>query len=378
MPRAAIFNGPGQPLAVEEIDVGSPQQHEVKVQIVGAGVCHSDLSVTNGTMTTAAPSILGHEGAGIVEEVGPGVAALAPGDHVVVSWVPQCGECFYCDRGQPYLCEVGSPAMSAGSMLDGTYRAKLRGEPVPQYCAVGVFAETSVVAETSAVKVDPAIDLRLAALVGCGVLTGFGAAVNTAELRPGDNVAVIGCGGVGLNVIQGARVQGAERIIAIDLSEKKLALAKQLGATDLISAEGADVVEAVRELTVGRGVDAAFEVIGLKATAEQALAMTRNGGETILVGIAGADVSMEVPIFRGLVRYGKSLKGCFYGSSDVRRDVPRLVEAYLDGDLKLEPLASSFVPLERINDAFAALDAGEVTRSVVVFGDEASNGAENA
>jgi Zn-dependent alcohol dehydrogenase len=291
----------------------------------------ADLSAQNGTMTTVAPSILVNEGAGVVEAVEPDASGPAAGDHVVVSWVPQCGSCFYCERNQPHLCEVGGQVMSAGSMRDGGSRTSREGHGLPPYCAVGVFAETAVMRESSLVKVDRAMHPRVGALLGCGVPTGVGAAVNTANIAPGDTVAVIGCGGVGPNVIQGAKMQRAERIVATDLSLTKRELARRCGATDTLQADAGDVVEAVKELTAGRGAGVAFEVIGLRATAEQALAMTRNGGETVLVGVAAADVTLETAMFRGLVRYGKTLKGWFYGSADVRRDVPALVTAYLQG-----------------------------------------------
>jgi S-(hydroxymethyl)glutathione dehydrogenase/alcohol dehydrogenase len=367
MSRAALFVGTGEPLEIHDVDVAEPRTGEVRLKMTAAGICHSDLSVQNGTMPTPPPVILGHEGAGVIEAVGPDVGDLAVGDHVVISWMPQCGSCFFCEREQGHLCEVGAAAARTGSLLDGTHPASFRGKPIPQHTTVGAFAEAAVLSTAGVVKIDPAVDLRVAAVIGCAVLTGVGAAVNTANVRSGDVVVVVGCGGVGLNVVQGALLAGAERVIAVDRGASKLSVAEAFGATDTIDATTGDAVAQVLELTGGRGADVAFEVIGLKQTAEEALAMTRNGGETVLVGVASADVILEIASFRGLVRYGKTLKGCFYGSANVRADVPMLVDAYLAGKLKLDELVSHQIRLDEINNALRALESGEVTRSVIVF-----------
>jgi Zn-dependent alcohol dehydrogenase len=366
MTRAAIHTGSGNPLEIREIELQAPGPGELLIRMAASGVCHSDLSVQNGTTPRPGPLILGHEGAGVVEQVGPDTVGFSVGDHVAISWVPQCHECAMCRRGQAHLCETGAAPMSAGSMLDGTFRATLDGSPLPQYCAVGTFAERAVIPVSSAVKVPTNLDLRVVALLGCCVLTGVGAAINTASIAKGDSVAVIGCGGVGLNVLQGALLAGAERVVAIDRSQGKLDLARALGATDVVLADD-DPVKAVLDLTDGRGVDVAFEAVGLAATGMQALSMTRHGGEAVLIGVAAPTETLAIPVMRGLVRYARTLKGCFYGSADVIRDVPLLIEAYEAGRLDLDSLVSKEISLDEVNEAFAVMDRGDIARSVIVF-----------
>ena len=368
MPRAAVCTAVGEPMEIVDVDLVPPQRGEVRVRLAASGVCHSDLSVQNGTIMMPVPAVLGHEGAGIVEQVGEGVETLQPGDHVVISWVPQCGRCYFCTRGQGELCETGAVAMAGGSMLDGTFRFRREGKELAQMSAAGTFAEETVVPEIGAIKIDPAMPLEQAALIGCGVLTGFGAAVNTAAIREGDTVAVVGCGGVGLNVVQGARHAGAERVVAVDMVPSKLELARQFGATDVVHAGEADAVAQVMELTGQRGADVAFEVIGLPATIEQTVNMTRRGGQAVLVGVPKMDVMLNLPAFLGVVLMEKTIKGCWYGSSNVHTDVPRLTRLYLDGKLKLDELISREIKLDDVNDAFRALEAGEVARSVIVYG----------
>jgi len=369
MPNAAVCRGVNQPLTVEELELAAPKAGELRVRTAASGVCHSDLSVANGTLFGAYPIVLGHEGAGVVEEVGEGVTGFAPGDHVVVSWVPQCGECFHCRRDQGFLCELGAAGMAGGGQLDGTTRLSTgAGEEVRQMACTGTFSEAMVVPAIGAVKIPADIPLESAALIGCGVLTGVGAAVNTASISAGDTVVVVGCGGVGLNVIQGAVIAGAARVIAVDMVASKLKLAEQFGATDLVDASDGDPVSAVLERTEGRGADVAFEVIGLKSTIDQTIAMTRRGGEAVLVGVPSMDVLLEVPAFFSVVFLAKTIKGCWYGSANVRRDVPRLVEWYRAGELRLDELISRRIGLDDVNDAFRAMEAGEVARSVVVYG----------
>ena len=365
--KAAVLTGLDAPLEIHQISVESPRANEVMIRMGASGVCHSDLSVQNGTLMGATPIVLGHEGAGIIEEVGEGVTNLKPGDHVVVSWVPQCGQCYFCDHGQPNLCEAGNTATMAGSLLDGTTRLTSQGAPLYQMAATGTFSEYAIIPAMSAVKIDPDIDLKLAALVGCGVLTGVGAALNTASIAKGDTVAVIGCGGVGLNVIQGARIAGAKRIIAVDMVDSKLKMARQFGATDTVNASKGDAVSGVMDLTGQRGADVTFEVIGLEATIQQAITMARRGGQTILVGVPPMDVMVTVPAMIGLIVQEKTVKGCWYGSSDVRRDVPRLIDLYRKGELKLDELISREIELDEVNDAFEAMKTGEVARSVIVY-----------
>ncbi len=367
MPRAAICEAIGDPITVEDVELGDPKAGEVRIRTVAAGVCHSDLSVQNGTLLQPIPAVLGHEGAGVVEAVGEGVEQLAPGDHIVASWVPECGECFFCARGQGELCEVGLTAMITGGQLDGTPRFSRGGEPLLQMAACGLWSEETVLPAIGAVKIDPDVPLKSAALIGCGVLTGFGAAVNTADIRPGDSVVVLGCGGVGLNTIQGANHVGAGRVIAVDMLESKLALAKAFGATDVVHAGQVDVLTRVQELTGGRGADVVFEVIGLKQTAQQAIELTRRGGQTVMVGVPNMETMLEVPAAMELLVNEKQIRGCWYGSSNTHHDVPMLVELYQGGKLKLDELISAEIGLDQVNEAFEAMEAGEVARSVIVF-----------
>lgn len=365
MVTAAVLKGMGEDLQVhDDIEQAPPGPGEVKVKVVASGVCHSDLSVQNGTIPLPTPIVLGHEGAGIVEEVGDGVTSLQPGDHVVLSFVPHCRSCYYCDRGQGFLCEKGAMA-AAGGMLDGSTRLTLDGAPLHQMAMCGTFGSHAIVPEISAVKIDSDVDLRYAALIGCGVLTGVGAALNTATIRKGDSVAVVGCGGVGLNVIQGARIAGAERIIAIDMFESKLKMAEQFGATDLVKADDGDPVAAVAGLTGGRGADVAFEVIGLGPTIDQTIAMARNGGEAVLVGVPRMDVMLSLNAAFTFLYLAKTVKGCWYGSSNVHDDIPKLVQLYKDGTLKLEELVSREIGVEGVNEAFTAMQSGEVARSLI-------------
>lgn len=368
MVKAAVLVGVGQPLEIrDDIEVEAPRAGEIKLRMGASGVCHSDLSMQNGTMFGPAPMVLGHEGAGVVEEVGEGVTNLEPGDHVVVSWVPQCGECFYCARGEGYLCERSGAALASGGLLDGTPRMTSQGAPLYQMAASGTFSEVSIIPAVGAVKIPDDVPMPVAALIGCGVLTGVGAAINTADIKEGDTVAVVGCGGVGLNVIQGARIKKAGRIIAVDMAPAKLEMAKEFGATDIVNAADGDPVAAVQALTEGRGADVAFEVIGLQQTIEQVVNMTRRGGEAVLVGVPRMDVMLQVPAFLGLVLNAKTIKGCWYGSSNTHEDVLKLVELYKSGELKLDELISREIKVDEVNEAFEAMGSGEIARSVIRY-----------
>lgn len=368
MSRAAVLSGLMQALDIrDDVEVEPPRAHEMKIRLAASGVCGTDLSAQNGTAPTPTPIVLGHEGAGVVEELGPEVQGFEVGDHVVISWVAQCGECYFCSRGQHHLCERANLSLGLAALLDGTTRMTSRGVPLHQMVGCGTFGETTIIADTAAVKIPKHIDLKLAALIGCGVLTGYGAAVNTASIARGDTVAVLGCGGVGLNVIQGARIAGAGQIIAIDTVASKLALAREFGATTTIDAGEGDPVQQVLGLTDGRGADVAFEVIGLEQTIHQTVAMTRRGGQAILVGVPRMDVMLSLPAFLGVVVQEKTIKGCWYGSSNVRKDVPRLIELYESGDLLLDRLVSRTITLDQVNEAFDAIKAGEVARSVIVY-----------
>jgi len=373
MTKAAVFTGASDALEIWDIDVAAPKAGEVKVRLAASGVCHTDLSILNGTIHMAPPMVIGHEGAGIVEEIGPGVTLVQPGDHVVISWVPQCGKCYCCDRGQPELCEAGAGTMMSGGMLDGTKRFSRNNTEIGQMAASGTFAEYTVIPEISAVKIDNDLPLDKMCLIGCGVLTGAGAAINTAQVGPGDTVAVIGCGGVGLNTIQGARIAGAERIIAVDMVASKLKLAEQFGATDTVNAANGDPVAAVQSLTgtgpLGpRGVDYAFEVVGSSVTAEQAMSMTRRGGTMTMVGVGRVDDTLkDFSLFGELFMGAKTIKGSVYGSANVHRDVLRFAGLYRQGKLLLDELISKTIKLEEVNQAFADIQNGEVARSVILY-----------
>lgn len=368
MPKAAVLTAQEADLEIRDLQLDEPQAGEIKVRLGASGVCHSDLSVQNGVMPMPPPVVLGHEGAGEVIAVGEGVTNVAVGDHIVVSWTPQCGKCFYCTRGQAELCSAGEVAFVTCGLLDGTQRFHDHdGTSIGQMATSGTFSEETIIPAISAVKIDKDVPFKIAALIGCGVLTGFGAAANTADIRPGDTVVVIGCGGVGLNVIQGAKYKQAGQIIAVDMVPSKLEMAKAFGATHGLNAGEVDAIEAVKELTEGRGADIAFEVIGLRATIDQAVNIVRRGGEVVLVGVPAFDVELVVPASFGMLIGEKTVKGCWYGSSDVQRDVPLLLDLYQKGQLKLDELISKEIKLEDVNQAFEDMKAGEVARSVIVY-----------
>lgn len=368
--KAAVFYEHNAPLRVEEIQIDTPKRTEVLVKVAASGVCHSDLSHLNGTLPLPAPpAVLGHEGAGIVEEVGADVTRVKPGDHVIVSWRPSCGRCSYCVTGQPHLCQTGSVELGHGYLLDGTSRLHKGDTEIKHLTGVSSFAEYAVVPESGIVKIRPDVPLEAAALVGCGVMTGVGAVINTAKVEPGSSVAVIGCGGVGLNTVQGAVLAGAEKIIAIDLNLRKLALASQFGATHCVSPQEGDPVSQVLGLTDGLGADYAFEVIGRSDTAVQAYHSIRPGGTAVVVGAAKPDDTMTIPMISLLQE--KTLKGSFYGSfygsARPSVDMPRLLDLYMNKRLKLDELVSRRITLEEINAAFDWIEKGEVARSVIVY-----------
>lgn len=359
--RAAVLHDFGQPLVVEELELDPPKAGEVLVRMAASGVCHSDLHVAQGIHPTALPIVLGHEGAGVVEEVGPGVEGLGSGDHVLLTWLPYCGHCRHCARGWPNRCE--NTAWYDATLQDGTCRFHRNGEPVHHY-NTSSFAERSVVPARTAVKVDPSLPLTELALMGCAVMTGVGAALNTAHVRPGDTVAVVGCGGVGLNVVQGARIAGAATIVAVDVVPAKLELARELGATALVDATEGDPVEAVREL-VPAGVDHAFEALGRPETIETALALTGRGGQAVLIGMAAPDTRVGLDALTTTLEE-RCVRGSWYGSCMPLRDIPLLVELYRDGRLRLAPLITT-CGLNDVNDAFRRMQAGETARSVIAY-----------
>ena len=362
--KAAVLYEPGQPLRVEDVQLSPPQAGEVLVRVGAAGVCHSDYHVMHGDMAAPLPAVLGHEGAGVVEQVGSAVTSVAPGDHVVLLWRTSCGHCEYCSVGRPALCPVGTVMRGSGLLADGTSRLRRNDLEIRHFAGVSCFAEHTVCAEQAVLKIPADVPMPIAAVVGCAVMTGVGAVVNTARVEPGSTVLVIGAGGVGLCAIMGAVLAGAARIIAADLNPAKLELATSFGATDVVDSSHEDVVDAVRELT-GGGVDYAFEVIGLTHTVEQAVRAVRVGGTAVAVGIVPTGTTAQVNV-QQLVMQEKTLKGSIYGSTRPQADFPRLFELYRRGRLPLDRLLTREWPLDRINEAYDALLAGTVARSVVV------------
>src|SRR5215831_10494552 len=365
--RAAVFRGPGQPVRVTEVELAPPGPGEVEVAITAAGVCHSDLHIVRGEWQHPTPVVLGHEGSGVVTAAGPGVTALSPGDHVVLSWVPACGRCRYCRAGRPAQCQLAAEVIAPGGVLaDGTSRLRADGAPAYHYLGVSSFAERAVVPESGAVRVRRDAPLDLVALVGCAVATGVGAVRNTAGVRAGATVAVIGCGGVGLSCVQGARLAGAARIVAVDVVADKLAVARRLGATDGIHADGRPIVEALRAL-VPEGLDYVFDAIGKIETTEQAIAALGLGGSAVVVGLppAGRQARFD-PL--ALAEADQRILGCNYGSITPRRDIPQLVDEVMSGDLDLESMVSARRPLAEAAGALADLSSGRVLRQLLICG----------
>lgn len=363
---AAVLFEVGKPLEIHEVDVAAPRAGEVLVRIAAGGVCHSDLHVMTGHLSAPLPAILGHEGAGVVADVGPGVTSVRAGDHVIPLWRVSCGECEHCTGGRPALCAAGLEVRRTGRLLDGTSRFSLDGKEIKHFNGVSTFSAYSVVPERAVLRIPDDLPLDRAALLGCAVITGVGAVVNCARVRPGSSVAVIGTGGVGLNAVQGAALAGAERIIAVDLLDRKLEFARQFGATHTVNASTADPVAAVRELTGGRGVDYAFEVIGLPKTMRQAYDCLAKRGMAVVVGVSPFTAEVSVPVM-SLVFEERVLTGSIYGSARPRHDIPKLIDLYRAGKLKLDELLTRTYPFKDINEAYAALERGEVARSVVVF-----------
>lgn len=357
--KAAVLYAPNQPLVIENVETDEPQANEVLIKTAATGVCHSDLHFMEGKWMYPMPVVLGHESAGVVEKVGPGVTNVKPGDRVVVAFVQSCGSCERCTTGRPALC-------SEGQSLNRMGRLKLNGQPVFQFAGVSGFAEYQLVSNKACVHVPEGVPMEVAALVGCSVMTGVGAVTNTVKLQVGQTVAVIGCGGVGLNIIQGARLAGASRIIAVDLMESKLAAAKEFGATDVVDASSGDAVQQVMQLT-GGGVDYAFEAIGLMKTAQQCWEMARRGGQAVVVGMLPLAEQLTLSN-AGMSFLGeKGIIGSYYGSTRQTYDMPWLMELYRQKRLKIDELISRKYELGQINEAYEALKGGEVNRSVVTF-----------
>ena len=361
--KAAVCYEANAPLVVETLELDEPKEGEVLVKLSSAGVCHSDYHVMKGEWKPPLPMVLGHEAAGIVERIGPGVTMSRPGDHVILNFRPNCGFCRYCTVGRPVLCN-GSDS-DRWMMFDGTSRLHKGNQYFYHFARTASFAEYVVVPQTGAVPVREDMPLDKACLVGCSVMTGVGSVINTAKVEPGSSVVVIGCGGVGLNVIQGAVLAGAGQIIAVDVLENKLGYARDFGATDIIDATGGDTVRRIRDLTKG-GADYAFEAIGNSRTILQAYESTCLGGVTTIVGMAPEDDEVTINSL-SLPRTEKVIMGSWYGSARPWVDLPKMVDLYLSGKIQVDALVSRTYTLDEINVAYEALGRGEVARSILVF-----------
>lgn len=354
-----------RPLEIAELELDPPGPGELLVRVRAAGLCHSDLSVINGSRPRVMPMALGHEAAGEVVETGPGVSGFAAGDHVVLAFVPACGECEPCRAGRAALCEPGAAANHAGTLLSGERRlATPEGEAINHHLGVSAFSDHIVVSEASAVKVDPELPFEIAALFGCAVLTGVGAAVNAARIEPGQRVAVFGLGGVGLSALLGAVLQGAGTIVAVDVVADKLELARELGATDTIEA-GPGAVAAIRELTAG-GADHAIETVGSARVLTDAYDATRRGGTTTTVGLPDPSQMLSIPAV-SLVAEERVLRGSYLGSSVPARDLPKFIDLHRQGKLRVERLLTHRIALDEINEGFDRLARGEAVRQAVIF-----------
>ena len=362
--KAAVLYEYNTPLVIEEVELDGPKAGEVLVKTANAGVCRSDLHFMKGEARTILPVVLGHEGSGVVEQVGEGVTKFKPGDHVILSFVPNCGRCRFCNTGRPNLCDLHDA--TPGTMFDGTTRLHNGDQRITHFGKVACFAERAVVPETGCIPVPNTVPMDVAALIGCCVTTGAGAAIFNAQVEPGSTVAVVGCGGVGLNVIQGARLLNASKIIAVDIREGPLEFATKFGATHSVNASHQDAVARVKEITDGQGADYAFEVYGSAETIEMSYAMSRKGGTVVVVGIAPLGENAGINAVT-LVRGERTLKGCYYGSARCHVDMPKMVDLYLSGRLNLDDLVTRRYSLDQINHAYDELEAGGIGRGVITF-----------
>jgi S-(hydroxymethyl)glutathione dehydrogenase/alcohol dehydrogenase len=358
--KAAVFREVNKPMEIEEVTVSKPGPREVLIRTKAAGICHSDMHFFNGSYPGKLPMVLGHESAGVVEQVGSDVHYVKPGDHVITCLSVFCGHCDQCLTGHLSLCQ--EPEMSRGKEEEP--RISHNDQPLTPFAQLGSFAEMMLVHEHALVKVREDMPMDRAALIGCGVTTGIGAVIHTASVEPGSTVAVIGCGGIGLSAINGAALAGASRIIAVDMVASKLELARKFGATDLVDASDGEAIENVRELT-GGGVHYSFEAIGLKATAEQAFRMLRPGGTATVIGMIPPGQMVELHGVDFLAE--KKIQGSMMGSNRFRVDMPRFVDFYLQGKLHLDDMISNRIALSDINEGMAALETGEIARSVIMF-----------
>ena len=368
--KAAVLFAENRPLDVVDVDLASPGPGEVRVRLAATGICASDWHTMTGAIPSPTPAVLGHEGAGVVDAVGAGVSSVAPGDHVVLSWVPSCGHCRYCQDGRPNLCSVAAPALLAGTLVSGARRLAYHGDPLYHYSFLSTFAEEVVVDEASCVPIRPDVPLSIAALVGCAVMTGYGAVVNRARVQAGSTVVVFGAGGVGLSAVMAAALSGARHVVAVDPVAAKRQLAAGVGATHAVDPAETDVDALVRSLTGGDGADTAIEAAGRTELVAQAFAVTRRAGTIVCVGVPSADASVALP-GPDLVRHEKIVTGSLYGSCRPRIDMPRILDLYADGRLPLDRLVTRSYDLDDINTGFKDMLSGQLARGVVTFGDPA-------
>ncbi|MCB9735741.1 MAG: S-(hydroxymethyl)glutathione dehydrogenase/class III alcohol dehydrogenase [Deltaproteobacteria bacterium] len=367
--RAAVAHAAGKPLTIETLDLGGPREGEVLIELRATGVCHTDAYTLSGIDPEGAfPCILGHEGAGVVVDVGPGVRSLKKGDHVIPLYTPECRECDYCLNPKTNLCQTLRATQGKGVMPDGTSRFSLDGEPVLHYMGTSTFSNYTVLPEIACAKIREDAPFDKVCYIGCGVTTGIGAVVNTAKVEPGSNVVVFGLGGIGLNVVQGARMVGANMIVGVDINPAKRAMAERFGMTHFVNpkeVEG-DLVPYLVDLTKG-GADYSFECIGNVEVMRQALECCHKGwGESIIIGVAGAGQEIKTRPFQLVT--GRVWRGSAFGGARGRTDVPKIVDWYMDGKIEIDPMITHTMPLDRINDAFDLMHAGEGIRSVVVYG----------
>ncbi|HEX8522898.1 MAG TPA: Zn-dependent alcohol dehydrogenase [Tepidisphaeraceae bacterium] len=363
--KAAILASTNEKFLVDDVELGEPRAGEVLVKIRAVGVCHSDWHLATGATTHPLPVVPGHEGAGVVEAVGPGVADLAPGDHVILNWAPACGSCFYCVRDRASLCETYTDAIWSGRMLDGTTRLKWRGRDLFSYCGLAALAERAVVPRQSCVKIRKDVSLEAAAIVGCAVATGVGAALFTAKVQPGESAVVLGLGGVGLSIVQGLRLAGATPILGIDTNVKKIWIGQHFGADKVVLADD-DLLKFVHAHTASRGADHVFEAVGVPSLQERSLALTRPGGTLTLASLAPMGSATNFPA-AVLARQEKTIKGSYYGSVNPLRDFPRFIDLYAGKKLNLDDMITRRYPLEQVNEAYADMLTGDLARGMITF-----------
>ena len=363
--QAAVLNEFNTQFQIDTVDLAPPQAGEVLIKMAAAGVCHSDWHVVEGFSYFPLPIICGHEGAGVVEAIGEGVTTVGPGDHATLSFRANCGSCFYCQHDKPNLCEVYSPVLKSGLQKDGTSRISRQGEPIHIMTGLGCFAEYVVIPEEACVQIRRDVPLEVAALVGCAVSTGVGAAIYTADVRPGESVAVYGAGGVGLNIIMGAALCGADPIIAVDTNSSKMEIAREFGATETLYSDDTTVTQ-IQGLTSGRGADHVFESVGLQSLQETAFDATRPGGTLTLVGLTPVGSGTNLP-GAIITRTEKVIRGSFYGSVLPQRDFPMFLDLYTRGKLMLDELVTRRYRLDEINEAYQDMLTGEVARGIIAF-----------